>query len=319
MNRSELHIMVYLKFIKAKNLLHLAILIFTVSCNSIEKYPAGDFNVMIVTDTHISNDEEKDKRLDTLLNMVNAGVLPGIDFVVNTGDVVSSVYKKYDESDPEKSYNRLLKTIRLFNQLEIPYYFTMGNHDYKIDSDRDSDAPFDEDEILIMEKIWKDFTGFEPYYSIIHKSWKFIFLNSMRGRYLNRHFDDKQLDWLESELASGMPIILFFHHPLETDNFRIWCKFKDLITQDKDPRFYSLIQSNKKMIKAIFVGHGQMWVTDVLYGSIGVYETNSFADESDLTYQVVGFDTSTHTFEPSKYPLPMRVNNANSINKAIKE
>jgi predicted MPP superfamily phosphohydrolase len=304
-NRQELQIMAYLKIIRIKCLLHLVIFIFIVSCSSSDKYPSGDYNVMIISDTHISNDEEKDDRLDTLLNMVNAGVFPGIDFVVNTGDVVSSVYKKYDRSNPEKSYNRLLKTVQIFNQLEIPYYFTMGNHDYKIDSDRDSDGPFNEDEIVKMEKIWKDFTGFEPYFSIIHKSWKFIFLNSMRGRYLNRHFDDKQLDWLEIELASNMPTILFFHHPLKTDNFRIWCGFKDLITQDKELRFYSLIQSNKKIIKAIFVGHGHMWVNDVLFETIAVYETNSFADESDLTYQVVGFDTMIHTFEPRKYPMPI--------------
>ena len=44
-------------------------------------------------------------------------------------------------------------------------------------------------------------------------------------------------------------------------------------------------------IKAIFVGHGHRWVQDTLFDEIKVYETNSFADEIELMYNVVGFDS----------------------------
>ena len=112
-------------------------------CGSISnKYPPGDFHVLIISDTHISNDEAKIDRLNTLIDKVNTGKIPGIAFVVNTGDVVSSVYRTYDAQNPDEAENRLKKAVREFEGFSIPYYFVMGNHDYKIDSDRDSDAPF---------------------------------------------------------------------------------------------------------------------------------------------------------------------------------
>ena len=55
----------------------------------------------------------------------------------------------------------------------------MGNHDYKIDSDRDSDAPFQKKELMRMEKIWKEMTDFDPFYAVFYRGWKFIFMHSI--------------------------------------------------------------------------------------------------------------------------------------------
>jgi hypothetical protein len=275
-------------------------------CSSISnKYPPGDFHALVISDTHISNDEAKVDRLNTLIDKVDTGEIPGIAFIVNTGDVVSSVYRTYDARNPDENENRLKKLVRVFEGFTIPYYFVMGNHDYKIHSDRDSDAPFKEDEILFMEKIWKETTGFDPYYAYKYMGWKFIVLNSMRGRYLQRHFDEKQMDWFESELCEQIPTILFFHHPLETDHFRIWCGFKSLITPDLESRFFSLLETHEEIIKGIFVGHGHCWVCDVLYEKIGVYETDSFGDESDYPYLVIGFDNSEKEIQVGKMPIPI--------------
>jgi hypothetical protein len=243
--------------------------------------------------------------LNTLIDKVNTGKIPGIAFVVNTGDVVSSVYRTYDARNPDENESRLKKAVKVFDRFSIPYYFVMGNHDYKIDSDRDSDAPFKEDEILWMENIWKETTGFDPYFAYKYMGWKFIVLNSMRGRYLQKHFDEKQLDWFESELGEKIPTILFFHHPLESGNFRLWFGFKSLITPEQEARFFSLLKSHKNMIKGIFVGHGHRWVRDVLYEKISVYETDSFGDESDYPYLVIGLDNSEKEIQVGKIPIPI--------------
>ncbi len=144
-------------------------------CGSIAtKYPEGDFHIMVISDTHISNDESKIERLNVLADKINRGEFPGVAFVVNTGDVVSSVYKSYNKDNPQPQESRLFKALTAFNRFQIPYYWVMGNHDYKIDSDRDSDAPYEYDEILFMEKIWKQMTGFNPFYSFAYSGWKFI-------------------------------------------------------------------------------------------------------------------------------------------------
>ena len=59
------------------------------------------------------------------------------------------------------------------------------------------------------------------------------------------------------------------------------------------------------MIKGIFVGHGHLWVRDLLYEQIGVYETESFGDETDHPYLVIGFDNSSKDIHVGKMPIPI--------------
>jgi len=287
---------------------HLVIyfLIVAIGCDSNDSYPQGDFYAVIVSDTHISRDESKIERLNKLSEMINKGVLPNVEFVVNTGDVVSRVYGDYRDGDPDSSDNRLRRAVGSFSLLRVPWYFAMGNHDYKIGPDRDSDTYFPQDEIEMMEVLWKRETGFQPYYSFDHKGWRYIVLNSMRGRYLHRHFDDDQMNWLNSQVSDEKPVILFFHHPMETDNFNFWAHPKDLITEENEPQFYKILNKYKINIKGIFVGHGHRWVEDTLFDSIKVYETNSFGDEDELMYYVVGFDSLTSAISVAKNIVPIQ-------------
>ena len=274
-------------------------------CTTSDPYPAGDFNILIVSDTHFSRDESKVERLQKLSDMLDQEVLPNIRFIVNTGDVVSRVYGDYRPHNPDTTENRLQAAVQVFQGLSVPYYFVMGNHDYKIGPDRDSDTYFPKDEIELMEKIWKKETGFDPYYSFHYEGWNFIILNSMRGRYLHRHFDDIQLQWFEQQLKNNLPAVLFFHHPLETDHFRLWAKPKDLITDENERYFYGILEKHKDKIKAIFVGHGHRWVQDTLFGKIQVLETPSFGDEQKIVYTIAGFFKDSATVVIAKNPLPV--------------
>jgi predicted MPP superfamily phosphohydrolase len=268
------------------------LVIFTglISCVKDTTNPPGDFHALILSDTHISSDRVKDGRLQEMMFRLNRGDYPGVEFLIVDGDCVSRVYKDYTSQNPDTSENRVHKLMNILMGLNIPFYLVMGNHDYKIGPDKDSDAYFSEKEILKMETVWKRWTGFDPYYSFDVNGWRFVVLNSMRGRPEWRHFDDAQLDWLESVLQDSMPTVLLSHFPLKTDHLRIWCKSKDLITPEKESRFYSILREHKQNIKGIFVGHGHMWVHDTLFKTIQIYEVESFGDSEKLPFYLAGFE-----------------------------
>ena len=268
----------------------LILLVLIVCIDTPSDYPEGDFHALVISDTHISNDETKDKRLLQLIHQINENNFPQVKFLIVTGDVVSRIYSDYTDDNPDTSNSRLIKAVDLFNQLTIPYYLVMGNHDYKIGPDVDSDGYFAGEEILKIEKIWKRHTGLPPYYYFKYNGWHFIVLNSFRGRYLHRYFDEEQLDWFQNVMSADEPTVVFSHFPLKTDHYRIWCKSKDLISPELENRFFSILEEHKGQIKGIFVGHGHRWVRDRLGDTIPVYETDSFADSKTLPYYVIGFD-----------------------------
>ncbi|MFC2084251.1 metallophosphoesterase family protein [Bacteroidota bacterium] len=279
----------------------LSIIFILGKCTSISsKYPDGDFFVMVISDIHISNDETKDERLKDIIDKINQDTFENLKLVVFTGDNVSS-FLKNRELGFESGNNRAAKFTRLIEGLNIPYMISLGNHCYKIDSDRDSDYPFSETDIEKMELLWQKTADIDPYYSFSLYGIKFIVLNSMRGNPQERIFDDEQLKWFQNELENGQPILVFFHHPLETDNFKFWCNPKDLITAEKEPDFYRICEEYKSQIKAIFVGHGHMWEQDLLFGTIEVRETDSFADNEKSPFHIAGIDTSKEKVSISRF------------------
>jgi UDP-2,3-diacylglucosamine pyrophosphatase LpxH len=249
----------------------------------------NQFKFIVISDIHISNDESKDQKLVGFIDEINKGKLSDAEFLVITGDNVSSYYASRNNGDGLEN-NRAIKLMAILKNLEKPYLIALGNHDYKIDRDKDSDAPFTFDEINNIEMLWKEHAEVEPYYSIDHGDIRFIILNSMRGRYLNRSFDNEQINWLAEQMKEKKPTFLFFHHPIRTDNFRIWGKPKDLITPENEEKFFSILSKYKDKIKGIFVGHGHMWISDKLFNTIPVYETASFGEGKGLNYYSIEFD-----------------------------
>ncbi len=264
---------------KVSFLINIVFFLLLLSLNVNGQY--SDFSFIVISDVHISNDELRDEKLKQFVDEVNSKTFGDVDLIIITGDNVSSYFS--DRNKPnDVDNNRSLKFISIINKLNIPYYIVLGNHDYKIDREKDSEAPFTFSEIDTMEILWKNSAGLEPFYSFDHQGWKFIILNSMRGRYMNRFFDNEQIKMLKEKLSEYKPTFLFFHHPLETDHFRIWCKPKDLITKEKEPEFFSVLQKYKNQVKGIFVGHGHMWNDDILFNTIKVYETTTFGENKPI-------------------------------------
>lgn len=258
-----------------------------------------DYSLLILSDIHISNDETRDQRLIDMISAVNDGMFENLDMLIITGDAVSSFQRFRDEVGLPGN-QRAEKFINIISQIAIPWHIALGNHDYKIDSDRDSDAPFSFQDIDTMEVLWHELADIEPFYAIEHKGWNLLFLNSMRGRYLDRFFDDQQMQWLKNELQKGLPVLLFFHHPVETDHIKIRSKPKDIITPKIEPEFFSLADAHKEQIKGIFVGHAHRWVKDELFATIPVYLTDSFADNQKSPFRLIDIDTTKNSIHVTR-------------------
>ena len=277
------------------------VLVFSLVCNSTLLFAgdesvssdSGDMRLLVLSDTHVTGSKEKAARIRAILGKVNDQTIPGVDMVFVTGDIVSNIYGDYTPENQDKSDNRMERAVNVFSVLDVPYHWAMGNHDHKIANYRDSDAPWPRAEILSMWEFWRTTTGQEPYYSVNKNGWRFIVLNSMGGRHNDRHFEPEQLEWLNGQLKDGLPSILFFHHPLETDTDLVWCKPLQATSPQREPEFYALLKRYQQNIKGIFVGHGHMFVEDKLFNTIPVYETPSFGEGEDDSFNIVDIDTAS--------------------------
>jgi len=280
------------------------LIFFVTGCWQISNtYPDSNFKVLVLSDIHITNSQSKDQRLQKLIQEINIDKYSGVELLVTTGDNVSSVYEKYTPDSSYVGYNRLQRFMDIITQLKKPYLLSMGNHEFKIEKERDSDSPYDKTELLQMENIWQEITGFKPYYSRSLNGWKFIILNSMDLRHLDRKFGKEQMDWLKKELTNNQPTLIFFHHPIRTDNFRFWADLGEIADQDDEPEFFKIIESNKAKIKGIFVGHGHMWVHDKLFDQIDVFETASFGDDEDSPFLIIGLDHQKEKISVGRSPF----------------
>ncbi len=260
------------------------------------------FSVLVLSDIHISGDTTKDERLNDLIEAINQNKFPNLDLLITTGDNVSS-FQNDRNGDKSLKNQRGKKFVSIISKVKIPFYITLGNHDYKIDSDRDSDAPFSFNDIDTMEVLWKRISDVKPYYSFQHKGWNFIILNSMRGRYLNRFFDDEQMAWFEKELQKDMPALVFFHHPIKSDHAPDIGKPYTLITKDIEPEFFRILSENENKIKGMFAGHVHMWFKDVFDGEIPVYVTDSYADNESSPYRIIEINTESNTYKTTQNEL----------------
>lgn len=262
----------------------------------------NNFSIMVVSDIHISNDETKDNRLKDIINSINAGDFEKLELLIATGDNVSS-FQTDRNAGKSLSNQRGQRFYNIISKADVPYLIALGNHDYKIDSDRDSDDPFSKNDIDTMEVLWKDIAEIKPFFSYQHKGWNIIILNSMRGRYLDRFFDNEQMEFFENELQRGMPALVFFHHPIETDNLNNLNEPTDVASPKTEPEFYQLVKKYKDNIKGIFAGHIHRWLEDTIFESVPVYVTDSFADNESSPYRLIHIDmeskkiqSTTHEF-----------------------
>ena len=222
------------------------------------------FSFLVLSDTHVrlpgnpdNQDYDNDMNLENLrfsVKRINSE-LSFASFAVVTGDLVGCLFSEnpndycIGEDNPPERFKAVM------DELTIPYYALLGNHDYQKGYNTDFHEGIMTENPEKIEEVWKKVLGINPYYSFLFKGYKFIFLNSNRGSardavclncrkesFCTGSFDDKQMDWLENELRMGTPSLLFFHHPPITDNnFQtMWSGAGELYQIRKGDRFYDI-------------------------------------------------------------------------------
>ncbi|MBD3368635.1 MAG: hypothetical protein GF405_10775 [Candidatus Eisenbacteria bacterium] len=124
------------------------------------------------------------------------------DFVVTVGDQIEGY------TDDDQLANAQWDTIESFlGRLDCPVYLTAGNHDIWSDE---------------SEQIYRERTGFDPFYSFDHSGTHFVVLDNSR---LESWEDDpEQLEWLDTDLAAAAGaerVFIFAHKPLWTQTLAL--------------------------------------------------------------------------------------------------
>ncbi len=166
------------------------------------------FEFVHLTDTHIQPELHAGEGCLACFERVNS-IAP--DFVINGGDLVFDAA----ETKPQRAievYDLYKETSK---RLHAPVYAVVGNHDIFGVALSSGIAPSDP---CYGKRMFEDRIG-KRFYSITHKGWQFIALDSIyitSERSFIGRIDDEQLAWLSGELANiprTRPLIVVTHVP----------------------------------------------------------------------------------------------------------
>lgn len=209
-----------------------------------------------ITDLHLDemfpfeNNLSARKRFDNVLKDIEN---KNITQVVCTGDIGENKGVQY-----------------FFEQLKSKTLsITLGNHDTFIEISKHYDSGAD----YYSKKI---------YSSTLEKYHKFIYLDSSEGI-----IDNKQLIWLEKELISPKPIIIFIHHPIIGLNLKV-----DEIGKLKNREKVTSILTEVNNEITIYCGHYHM-ESFLVYENITQYITPAIAFQIKKNSNTIEIDITT--------------------------
>lgn len=202
----------------------------------------GKFSFIVVGDNRSGDDTYK-----KIVSMI-VGRKP--DFVVNTGDMITTPGSKQDWA----------KFWEMSKPITVPYFLTVGNHDAN-------------PKVPLSEKTYKhevDLPGNELYYSFLAGNSLFIVLDS----YLDdqeKKITGEQLKWLEGVLAASRQKhkFVFLHHPLYTDLGKGHHAHDSV---DKYPESRDRLETlfAKSGVDAVFAGHEHYYERRTVEGIIHI-------------------------------------------------
>lgn len=139
---------------------------------------------------------------------------PRPEFVILGGDaIMDGLTASYPRADLQ--FKLLAEALK---PLEMPIHYVIGNHDV---FGWDAKSTIDTHDAHFGKKLWEErLRQGQSYYSLTHKGWKFIFLDSIQpkgARAWGAAIDDVQLNWLKNEVSNTSgKIIVTTHVPLFT-------------------------------------------------------------------------------------------------------
>ncbi len=238
----------------------------------------------VLTDLHFQARLDHVNNLTVQRSLEQVSAL-GVDLVVLTGDLVDELPSDepaYYEEHDDTALHRLEEALAT---VDVPVLMALGNHDYYmaeagLDNHLTEDKPARE--ALLQARLGVP----GPWYRQDHGGVAFYMLNSMQdddrvdwSPGMCGSFGQEQLDWLEAQLADGVPAVLCFHHPLALDQAVAagvssytcmevprdegeYDKYEGEVYDGWTDPIYALIEAHADQIIATFVGHSHWWVHD---------------------------------------------------------
>jgi 3',5'-cyclic-AMP phosphodiesterase len=170
------------------------------------------FSFLHLTDMHVRRKRQGHKGYEACIQSVNKK-FSSADFALMGGDL--GFDGNYTAKEEFIDQLDLYKTIS--DQLSMPYYNSIGNHDVLGWNSRRKVSVDDPDlgKKLIMDKLKMD----RSYYSFNHKGWHFVIMDSIHplqadhGPSYKAAFGEEQLEWLRFDLGANykMPTVIMTH------------------------------------------------------------------------------------------------------------
>lgn len=205
------------------------------------------FTLAFISDIHIKPSEVAEAGMKKALNHINQ-LNEQADFIINGGDSIMDALAA-DKQKTQIQWDLFNKILAAENKLPVKH--CIGNHDiwgWQLKEDVKTD-------ILYGKAWWMQQTGYsKTYYSLTHKNWHFIFLDSVQennGGYIAL-LDNEQFNWLENELNANKEkyICIVSHIPIIS--FCSAMFFKDMLPNGDWKLSRALLHTDARKIKDLF-------------------------------------------------------------------
>lgn len=234
-------------------------------------HPLEDgFSFLHLTDMHVKRKRQGHKGYQACIDAVNA-IENTSEFVLMGGDLAFD--GNYTPKEEFIDQINLYKGIS--DQLNIPYYNSIGNHDVLGWNSRRK-VPVDDPDL--GKKLIMDMLGMEAsYYSFNHKNWHFVVMDSIHpviaehGPSYKAKFGEEQLEWLRFDLGKhfGMPTVVMTHiaafcHLGQMNGDPKFNAIGHMVVEDTED-FRHIIERHN--VKAVLQGHSHV-PEDFFYNGI---------------------------------------------------
>lgn len=262
---------------------------------SVDAAPPATVRFAVISDSHLVPDMEDERGLRFVAAMtLFKSMSPAVELVFNTGDSVEALVsteentQAYLEGGPPVE---MLESYRRLIQKQTPpmtYRFALGNHDNTyLGWFTEKARP-----LAAWLKAFQDTPYFPAaYYSVERRGCLFVVLDSTdlaTTDDTNREptFGRPQLEWLEGELARGLPTVVFWHH---------WIDRPANGTADADLNpLLPVLRVHRTNVKVAFTGHGHEW-RRMEWEGIRFLETTALFQHAEPVYHLAECDPAAGT------------------------
>jgi 3',5'-cyclic-AMP phosphodiesterase len=232
-----------------------------VTANADDSKKKSGFTFLHLTDMHVRRKRKGNEGYQICIDTVNKREREA-EFVLMGGDLAFD--GNYTAKDEFIDQIDLYKTIS--DQLRIPYYNSIGNHDVLGWNSRRKVGVDDPDlgKKLIMDKLKMP----ASYYSFNHSGWHFVIMDSIHyveashGPSYKAAFGEQQLEWLRFDLGKhyGMPTVIMTHiaafcHIVQMNGDAKGNSLGHMVVEDT-VAFRQIIERHN--VKAVLQGHSHV-------------------------------------------------------------